>query len=144
MRKNPLTVYIQMGKNLEINSSVHPRRMRRRVTGPGDIAAIVSAQGMATGLGSSASCSSSDVTVLVYVGERKRAVSLSFSANETRKACLLAAVSKAFQDADIHFDDAVVQMKSEEWGGGFLDVKEDDVIPDTAEIRIVEMVRFNK
>lgn len=74
------------------------------------------------------------------VRERKRSVTFCVT-NKSEKACLLAAVNKTFQDVGIYFgNDAIVQIKSETWGGEFLDVAEEDVIPDRAVIQVLEAV----
>ena len=81
-------------------------------------------------------------SVLVCVGERKRAVSFSSPTGGGEKMRLLAAANQVFGDITHFEDDAVVQVKSEAWGGEFVDVT--DVIPDMAIVRILEDVSFLK
>ena len=78
-------------------------------------------------------------TVLVCFGERKRPVT--YTVDENEKESLLAAAREVFTDVDGIVDESVVQVKNEQWGGEFVDLKEDEKIPDRAVLRVVTEVR---
>ncbi len=78
-------------------------------------------------------------SVLVCVGERKRAVS--FSIHPTPKAelqALLTAIASAFEDVPNVTTPLALQLKNEDWGGEILDVVEGKVIPDKSVIRVIQ------
>ena len=86
--------------------------------------------------------SSSSKSVLVCLGESRRPVSFrrGDTAATERKALVLS-VASAFEDV---FDaeppspsNLLLQLKSEEWGGEFVDLKSDEPIPDRSVLRIV-------
>ena len=79
--------------------------------------------------------------VLVSYRGRKRPVSFCSEPSDERKS-LVAAIGDTFKDVvnDGFSDDVVVQMKSEDWGGEFVDVPKDAVIPDRAVLQIITEV----
>ena len=60
--------------------------------------------------------------VLVCLGERKRGVSFASGDPDEEREALLQAIVEAFVDMKIR-DDLVLQLKSEEWGGEFVDLR---------------------
>ena len=74
-------------------------------------------------------------TVLACFEKRKREVI--FSAGEDELQALIAAVKMVYNDVLPVGMKPVVQLKHEEWGGEFLDVKEGSIIPDKSVIQIV-------
>ena len=81
--------------------------------------------------------------VLVCIGERKRPMSLP---QEASLADLKLRIVDAYRDVIPHSssstDDAiaasfVLQMKSENWHGEFIDVKSGDEVPDRSVLRVV-------
>ena len=78
-------------------------------------------------------------TVLVCVGGRKRTVSFSCG-EESDRVRLLVAANAVYQGVAVFDGKTIVQMKSEEWSGEFIDVEDTDVIPDKAIVRVVESV----
>jgi hypothetical protein len=76
-------------------------------------------------------------TVLVCIGERKRPVEI--SQNEKRK--LFDVFKVAFADVleEKPIAKPVIQLKSEEWNGQFVDFRGDS-LPDRAVVRIIDEV----
>ncbi len=85
---------------------------------------------------SGSSIESSEKQVLVCLGERKRGIS--FLSGALEKKAFLDAVRETYKDV-CSFDsgDIVLQKKCESWGGEFVDLGADDLIPDRAVLRIV-------
>ena len=75
-------------------------------------------------------------TVLVCVGGRKRTVSFSCG-EESDRVRLLVAANAVYQGVAVFDGKTIVQMKSEEWSGEFIDVED---TPDKAIVRVVESV----
>ena len=69
--------------------------------------------------------------VLVSVGENRRPVAFIGGVNELKKA-----VQKKFRDC-LKSDEIIVQIKSEDWDGEFIDVKENDDIPDRSVVKVI-------
>ena len=78
-------------------------------------------------------------TVLVCFGERKRPVTYTMDERKSEKESLLSAVNEVFADVEGIGDDAehLVQVKNEQWGGEFVDLKDEEKIPDRAVVRVV-------
>ena len=79
--------------------------------------------------------------VLVCLGERKRGVSFASGDPDEEREALLQAIVEAFVDVKIR-DDLVLQLKSEEWGGEFVDLKANQEIPDRAVLKVVSEVCY--
>ena len=75
-------------------------------------------------------------TVLVCVGERKRAVVI----NDDEKSSFLDIVITAFADVleEKPIKKPVIQIKSEQWKGEFVDFEEGSIIPDKSVVRIID------
>ncbi len=92
---------------------------------------------------SSASSSSPPVrkSLLVCFGERKRPVTFTSDGTTNERKSLLSAVKEAYENSAGNIgNDAVMQIKSELWGGEFVDLREDEIIPDRAVVRVVAEV----
>ena len=79
-------------------------------------------------------------SVLVTVGGRNRVVRFGIapsSQSESDKTALTAAVRSAFGDVLVEDQDFILQMKSEDWGGAFVEVMDGQTIPDKATIEAV-------
>ena len=75
-------------------------------------------------------------TVLVGYRERKRPVTFRMSSDpEAERQSLLAGIRAAFSDVDWGEGEEVLQIKSENWGGEFVDLLQ-ATIPDHAVLRV--------
>ena len=72
--------------------------------------------------------------VLVCRGEQRKPVSFRSDGTPREREALHAAVNVAYGAVA---ENPVIQMKSEQWDGVFVDLGEEDVIPDRAVLRIV-------
>ena len=80
-------------------------------------------------------------SVLVCVGERKRTVSWTVRDGEGDLDVLVEAVKAAYNDVyspspDEHL---VLQIKSEDWNGEFVDLSSDAAIPDRSVLKVVQV-----
>ena len=89
-------------------------------------------------------------SVLVCVGERKRPVTLAndSSVNELKLAIVreyqnILPRSSSSTDQSVA-DRLVLQIKSEDWGGIFVDLKDEDDYPDKSVLRVVEETQATK
>ena len=80
-------------------------------------------------------------SVLVTVGGRNRIVrfwhGIASAPSQSDKTALTAAVKSAFRDVLLEDQDLILQMKNEDWGGAFVEVIDDQTIPDKATIEAV-------
>ena len=85
--------------------------------------------------------SSSSKEVLVYLGESRRAVCFRrFETAVAERRSFVISVASVFEDVfggDEELPLLLVQVKSEEWGGEFVDLKSDATIPDRSVLRVV-------
>ena len=86
-----------------------------------------------------AAMASTTRTVLVCIGERKRPVAINHDQNEKRK--WFDTIKVAFADVleEKPIRKPVIQLKSEEWHGQFVDFQGDS-LPDRAVVRVIDEV----
>ena len=76
--------------------------------------------------------------VLVTLGRRNRIVRFSTTpSSPSDKAALTAAVKAAFSDVLSEEQEFFLQMKSEDWGGAFVELLQDQIVPDKAVIEAI-------
>ena len=75
--------------------------------------------------------------VLVRVGPCSRVIHI-----ESKRE-LVAAIRCSFSDVPrVANADLIIQIKDEEWGGEFVDLKEDQVIPNRSVLNVIPQVGF--
>ena len=93
-----------------------------------------------------AAASSGQFSSMVLFGKRKRLVS--YSPSTDSRAKFLQGILAQFNDVDELKDatpsELLLQIKSEEWGGEFIDVLDDKVIPDHSTLQISRLRRPEK
>ena len=77
----------------------------------------------------------SQKTVLACFGERKREVTFSSDAEELQP--LLAAVKAAYNDVIKVNGELIMQLKSEDWGGEFVDLHKGSTIPNRSVVKVI-------
>ena len=79
-----------------------------------------------------------DKVALVCRGEQKKPVSFSSDGTPRERQALHAAIRVAYGDSHCPIESKpVIQMKNEQWDGVFVDLEEEDIIPNRAVLRIV-------
>ena len=77
----------------------------------------------------------------MYLGESRRAVCFRrFETAVAERRSFVRSVASVFEDVfggDEELPSLLVQVKSEEWGGEFVDLKSDATIPDRSVLRVV-------
>jgi len=77
------------------------------------------------------------IEVLVRVGPRSRVIHI----ESERK--LVAAIRRSFSDVPrVANADLIIQIKDEDWGREFVDLKEDQVIPNRSVLNVIPQVGF--
>ena len=76
-------------------------------------------------------------SVLVCMGGRNRIVNLQCSAGVSDRRLLMASVKDVFSDVLLKDQLFFLQIKDEEWGGAFVELQEDRMVPDKSVIEAV-------
>ena len=80
--------------------------------------------------------------VLVRVGQNNRPVTLDPGDSSTDVERLMKSVYLCFKDvlkADASDSSIILQIKSEDWGGEFVDIESNSTIPDKSVIRVLQV-----
>lgn len=78
--------------------------------------------------------------VLVCIGEQKKPIFYKSDGTPGERQALHAAIRAAYGDSHPVAENPVIQMKDEHWNGLFVDLGEEDVIPNRSVLRIVAEV----
>lgn len=60
------------------------------------------------------------------------------------KAALMAAVRATFRDVPSAELDVFLQIKDEEWGGAFVELRDDQAVPDKAVVQVVILQKYHE
>lgn len=74
---------------------------------------------------------------MVQMGENRRVVLFSTPSSGCDAEALEQAIRASFKDVLQPSQDFFLQLKSEDWGGAFLDMQKTDIVPDRSMVKAV-------